>query len=474
MEFKEYLDTVSSQIRSRKARDMAVREMEDHIRDSADFYESQGMSRHDAMEEAVRQMGDPVDAGVELDRIHRPGMEWRLFGWIVAFSLLGLLIQYICFFCVCKTPGVNGQSHWILGDSTGNFLRQCMYTAAGLGVMAVICLLDYSVIGKYAGVLAACFLAAIVFSCAFGVVREINGGHGPLKSLLYVIVPLFGGILYRNRGKGYVGMGICCMWIGAVFFVGAVHIGGGLGVIADVMMVCFVMMFLAACRGWFHLSKKTGIKAALALAAVIAVVMGLYLKFGLKTYQIRRLEVWLHPEAYADAGGYSIVTIRRIVSSLAVNKSCFGALEENGLEQFLYFWGNGGDLMILQTAVALGLLKAVGILLLFGAFFFYLFRMVAGEKNQLGKMMGFGCTLMLVVETVRNVMYNFGIGLGSTAGIPFFSYGKVHTLAVYVLLGVLLSIYRYRNLVWEEPVKAEAGVAKIGRYVIRVEKRVNS
>lgn len=90
MEFKEFLDTMSGQIRSQKARAVAVREMEDHIRDQADFYESQGMSGGDALKEAVRQMGDPVDVGVELDRIHRPDMEWRLFGWIVAFSGMGL------------------------------------------------------------------------------------------------------------------------------------------------------------------------------------------------------------------------------------------------------------------------------------------------------------------------------------------------------------------------------------------------
>ncbi len=472
MEFREYLDLVSSQIRNRKARDKAVREMEDHIKDQADFYESQGMSRGDALKESIRQMGDPVDVGVELDRIHRPGMEWRLFGWILVFSALGLLIQYICFFCVCKTPGVNGQSQWILGDTTGNFIRQCLYTVIGLGVMAVICLMDYSVIGKHAGILAACLLAAIVFCCAFGVVRQVNGGHVPLKSLLYVMVPLFGGILYRNRGRGYVGMGICCLWMCAVFLVGMVSIGSGLGVTVDVMAVCFVMIFWAACRGWFHLPGRKGGIAAFGLAGIIAAVTGLFFKFGLRPYQIQRLRVWLHPEDYADAGGYGIVMIRRIVASLKLNESCFGALEENGLEQFLYSWGTGGDFMILQTAAALGLLKAVGILILFGTFFFYLFRMVAREKNQLGKIMGFGCALMLTVETVRNVMYNFGIGLASTAGIPFFSYGKIHTLAVYGLLGVLLSIYRYRNLVWEEPVRGGAGAAvSVGRYVIRVEKR---
>lgn len=475
MEFKEFLDTMSGQIRSQKARAVAVREMEDHIRDQADFYESQGMSGGDALKEAVRQMGDPVDVGVELDRIHRPDMEWRLFGWIVAFSGMGLVIQYLCFYCVNVAPGVNGQSQWILGDSTGSFVRQCVYTAVGLGIMAVICLLDYSVIGKYAEVLTICLFAAVVFVCTFDVVRKVNGAYGTLKSLMYLFVPLFGGICYRMRGKGYIGLGICCLWIGAVFFVGGSVIGGGFGVTIDVIAVCLLMVFGAAWRGWFHPDGKRGIRAVFGLGTALAVVAELFFKFGLSPYQIERLQVWLHPEDYADTGGYSIMTIRRIVASLAANGNCFEALEESGLQWFLYSEGNGGDFMILQTAVTLGFLKTVGILVLFGAFFFYLFRMAAREKNRLGRMMGFGCTLMLTVETVRNVLYNFGVGLGSTSGIPFLSFGKVHTLAVYVLLGVLLSIYRYRNLVWEEPVKAgDGGKVKIGGYVIRVEKRVKS
>ncbi len=471
MEIREYLDTLSGQIRNRKARAMAAKEIEDHINDQADFFEGQGMDHQEAVQEAVRQMGDPVEAGVELDRIHRPQMEWRLFGWIVLFSILGLAIQYVCFYC-CRTWEVSAQSKWILGDSTGNFVRQCAYTVIGMAVMAVICLLDYSVIGKHARLLAACFLAIIVLSCTFGVVRQINGGHPQLKCLLYLFVPLYGGILYRNRGKGCGGIGLCYLWIGAAFLVGARSIGGGLGVIMDVIAVCLVMLLAAVCKGWFHLSKKSGIKTAAVLLALMAVSAGLFVKFGLSPYQAMRLKVWLHPEQYADLGGYSIVTIRKIVSSLSINRDCFRILEERGLEDFLYAWESGGDFMILHTAVAMGLFKTLCILCLFGAFFIYLFWLAAREKNQMGQIMGLGCTLMLAVETVRNVMYNFGIGLSATGGIPFFSYGRVHTLAVYVLLGILLSICRYRNLVWEDPVKSGDGSAvKIGNYVIRVEKR---
>ena len=79
------------------------------------------------------------------------------------------------------------------------------------------------------------------------------------------------------------------------------------------------------------------------------------------------------------------MTIRRIVASLAANGNCFEALEESGLQWFLYSEGNGGDFMILQTAVTLGFLKTVGILVLFGAFFFYLFRMAARIRDPGGE-----------------------------------------------------------------------------------------
>ncbi len=45
-------------------------------------------------------------------------------------------------------------------------------------------------------------------------------------------------------------------------------------------------------------------------------------------------------------------------------------------------------------------------------------------------------------------------------------------MAVYGLLGILLSIYRYQDLIWEKnPEKEDYNVlARLGRYRIRIEK----
>ena len=54
-------------------------EIRGHIEEQAKEYQAEGMSKEDAEREAVRQMGDPVETGCALNRIHRPAFPWKLF-----------------------------------------------------------------------------------------------------------------------------------------------------------------------------------------------------------------------------------------------------------------------------------------------------------------------------------------------------------------------------------------------------------
>ena len=68
MEVYEYLDQVEKQIRQEAVREEIRTELRQHIEDQADFYQESGMSRKDAVEKAVEDMGDPVETGVQLDK----------------------------------------------------------------------------------------------------------------------------------------------------------------------------------------------------------------------------------------------------------------------------------------------------------------------------------------------------------------------------------------------------------------------
>ncbi len=74
MKKEEYLRILTDQIRCKAARTQITEEVRDHIEEQEAFYLSEGLGREEAEAEAVREMGDPVEAGTALDLIHRPRM----------------------------------------------------------------------------------------------------------------------------------------------------------------------------------------------------------------------------------------------------------------------------------------------------------------------------------------------------------------------------------------------------------------
>ena len=132
------------------------------------------------------------------------------------------------------------------------------------------------------------------------------------------------------------------------------------------------------------------------------------------------------------------------------------------------------DYILLQVASVYGIIAACLLVGLLAVFLFCLFRMIYKQKNRLGKIVGYGCLMVIAAEIAGNLMINFGFYTISTGGLPFFSYGGYHTVTIYVLLGVIFSIHRYQNLAWEREDgknKQEKGVlAHLGKYRIRIER----
>ena len=67
-----YLEKLLSQIRCKKARPYIAEEIRDHIECQIADNLSEGMSYEEAEKNAVTDMGDPVEVGISLDRIHKP------------------------------------------------------------------------------------------------------------------------------------------------------------------------------------------------------------------------------------------------------------------------------------------------------------------------------------------------------------------------------------------------------------------
>ena len=62
-----YLDAVEAQIRWKRARTVAARELETHLEDQQEEFLAEGHPPEEAERLAVEDMGDPVAVGADLD-----------------------------------------------------------------------------------------------------------------------------------------------------------------------------------------------------------------------------------------------------------------------------------------------------------------------------------------------------------------------------------------------------------------------
>ena len=90
---EEYLQILTEQIRCKKARKPVETEIRNHIDDQMESNMMNGMEQAKALEAAIMEMGDPVEVGVSLDRIHRKKMPWKEIIIIGILGITGLILQ---------------------------------------------------------------------------------------------------------------------------------------------------------------------------------------------------------------------------------------------------------------------------------------------------------------------------------------------------------------------------------------------
>ena len=153
MRREEYLYTLTEQIRCKMARGTIEQEINDHIEDQKAEFLSEGMSQTEAEEAAVREMGDPVEVGLEMDRIHRPTMAWGMIALIVGLSLAGYLLRSVMYQTVLgieQSAGKTEDLFWVGTSSSWHTSLELPALLLGLVLMIGICYMDYTRIAVYA------------------------------------------------------------------------------------------------------------------------------------------------------------------------------------------------------------------------------------------------------------------------------------------------------------------------------------
>lgn len=438
MNMHSYLETVSEQIRCGRARQMILEELEGHIEDQKLDYMADGLNAAEAEEKAVRQMGDPVETGMELDRIHRPRTDWKLVAVIFVLSMAGLFLQWMTY----RQPDS--------AYKVTEVWRQGKYMALGILMMAGICLADYTVIGKYAfrfwisaiGINVGCKFLACAESGRF----FLNGVSWFCTTSWFwgsLILPAYAAVVWRSGREGKKGLfkSVVCLGVSAVVW----RAVPGSGFVAAVFTLIGAVLLLSAVgKGWFGkevrpLDMHVGIAlAAVSLLACAAVYGSAYLEQR-DGYQAG---------SWQNVYGISYEEVRENIKELAFSDRDGEDLTGTELEwtrfdvRSTFLW--------MYMLRYLGILPAAVLTLPVGAFLTLLIRTVLAQRNRLGFLLGLATVFFLIVQVVWYIGMNVGVFPVTEAYMPFYTLGGGNLCVTYFYGGILLSIYRNRSVVKNE------------------------
>lgn len=425
---EEFIKTLTEQIRCVKAREGVAQEISNHIIDQTEAFEQKGMTYEQALERAVQEMGDPVEIGISMDRIHRPQINWKMLLITFILSIAGL---------VCMTP-MFGVSYVIS--------RQLIFTLVGFGVIVAVCLMDYSALGRIG--IAAGIVLTIVFTIGKRYYfRTINGRTPAMSILVYLYVPIFAGILYQLRKKGLKAV-LLAMGIIGLTCVLTLHFSSSLMVAGNIFLCMVVLLVAAVVKGMFGRDKKHSI----GLIAFAVTLMTAFFCWGLWTskhsFRVQRLAAFFNRGKYQEAEGYYYKIIQNILHS----SKLIGTGNSAYFEDYYFPGLREGEFLPLAIIYCFGFTAGIILLILLAVFILCAINIVRRQKNQLGVLVSLACFLVLVVNCIEGILISVGLFPVTTAAIPFLTRGGSTALVYAVLIGLLLSVHRREKILTQEAI----------------------
>lgn len=425
---RDYLDTVAAQIRWKRARAVAVRELGTHLEDQRQEFQAEGHSPEGAERLAVEEMGDPVAVGTDLDRLHRPKSQWKMLCLLAAALGLWLALR------LAERWGVSYWNEYVV--SFGGIVLLAAGLAAG------IYLLDYTLLAKAALPLAVLLTTAAALG---GRLQFQLGCTHDLGQYIILLLPVAMALaVYGLRSRGTGGLALCCLLglLPAVCYLPGSPLRF-LWALWGAPPVLWVSLFgvtgvlAAGVRlGAFGARRRNWLLVAAYSAAVLACLAATYLRPG-------QLSMPQEDMTWA----WEIVSHAKLAGMVELDSALMGNMRLD-----LRFTGYDGYLLAVLANygwLGLALIQApAAAILIFG------WRKLRRQASLLGRLLGTAALATLTWQAAAVLVQDLaGLrGMLTCFPYPFLSDGGTALAVDCALLGLLLSVLREESIARDAPV----------------------
>jgi len=371
-------------------------------------------------------------------RLERPAR------WVVSLrslptsTVLSVLVGALC---VLGTVMVGSASEVVSIETYGSawsiLIRQCMWLGVGTVAMVVMSRIDYRKLRRFSRLLILVGFGGLVLVLVPHVAVSATGssrwiGFGAFdvqpSEIMKLALTLFAAdlVVRREEAAGSERTVIGPLLIVTAAAAGLVLLQPDMG--TTVVLGCIGLAVL--------LASGVSVRPILKVAGVVA-VLGVAVSLA-DPYRRQRLLTFLHPGGHASGSNYQVVQ-----SLIGLGSGhLFGVGLGNGTEKWGFLPNPHSDFIFSVVGQELGLVGAVLVIVMLGAFCWFGLRAATRAADRFGSLLAVAVVAWIGIETLINV--GAVIGLLPVTGIPlpFISYGGSSLVVTMAASGVLVSIAR--------------------------------
>jgi len=455
-----FIQSVVQRIRFKPARNAVMRELEDHLQEHTKAFIEEGLSPGEAEEKTVACMGDPAAVGADLDRVHRPRIQWSLILPVLMLSFLGVAVLLNA---ELINPHLNTSPDLVKSIAVflaGGLLAFCLYR------------LDYTKLKNHPWVLYFASLGILLATLLLG--SPVNGvkviqlpSIGSLKpdhlcSLLFVLA--FLGFILKYQSQGLIGL--VKMGLISAFSLLALLMFPSFSAMLITLLTYLLLLTTAIIKKQFGAQRWP----LLLLMYGTLLLVSLLLLLSIDGYRLERLSSLLgSTDAIKSYPQY-------VISNLLQEARPIGASGYIASEGFSALPGSGSEYAFTTIIATMGWLAGMAVALIFGFFIEGMGMKALHIRTQYGFYMALGVLGLLGAKFLVSILAGVGLLAGGITGMPFVSYGAADCLIHMASLGLFLSVLRTDGYLQESIQSSSGGrIIKLedGQLIISLHTRRN-
>ncbi|MDA2211892.1 MULTISPECIES: FtsW/RodA/SpoVE family cell cycle protein [Bacillus cereus group] len=408
---ERFVSEVTNHIKSKEAKSFVATELDFHLKQAKNTWIEKGLSEEVAENKAVEQMGSPIKLGQELNKLHKPKVDWFLLILLVAAMGLGFLPVFV--FEYTNEVMINKVIFIILGVVTA------------IGMM----LLDYRKLERMGWLFYIIGVVVLLILYCFSnasMIGEPLIQIGPIAIDCLMAVPFFflaWASFFNNSRLKIIHLVVLCLFSLYLFLIVST-----LSSIFIYITMVFVMLW------WSKLGKKTSLIITVVPICLFIIKVSVSWSSG---YHLDRLLGYLNPESDAGGAGFMYIRLKEVMSSAG----WFGTYGD-----MKFIPAPDTDFVFASLTYYYGYWLALILVFVLSLFVARLIVISYKINDRYGKLLLVGGLTLFVFQFIYNVGMILGLLPLAAISLPFISYGLTPTVFHALIMGIVLSVYRRKGI----------------------------